>query len=81
MIYFIQSEMKKSAEIAAYFQRYEDAERIYLDMDRRYHLLINMLNNRFCFKYWMFSAKMGLVVGTYLMKELVQSKMEFSGYV
>ncbi|XP_065063167.1 WD repeat-containing protein 35-like [Rhopilema esculentum] len=31
----LDSEMKKSAEIAAYFQRYEEAERIYIDMDRR----------------------------------------------
>ena len=51
MISFIQSEMKKSAEIAAYFQRYEDAERIYLDMDRRYPLLINILNDRYEIKY------------------------------
>jgi len=31
----LDSEVKKSAEIVAYFQRYEEAERIYLDMDRR----------------------------------------------
>eukprot|EP00794_Sanderia_malayensis_P012081 gene12081-13325_t len=31
----LDSEMKKSAEISAYFQRYEEAEKIYLDMDRR----------------------------------------------
>ena len=26
----------KAAEVAAYFKRFEDAERMYLDMDRRY---------------------------------------------
>lgn len=31
----LQSEQMKSAEIAAYFQRFEDAEKLYLEMDRR----------------------------------------------
>ena len=26
----------KNAEVAAYFRQFDDAERIYLDMDRRY---------------------------------------------
>jgi len=30
-----QSENMKQAEVAAYFKRFEEAERKYLDMDRR----------------------------------------------
>ena len=30
-----QSESMKQAEVAAYFRRFEDAEKCYLDMDRR----------------------------------------------
>lgn len=37
----VQNEKMKLAEIAAYFHRFEDAEKIYLDMDRR-DLAINM---------------------------------------
>lgn len=45
-----QSEVKKSAEIAAYFQRYEEAERIYLDMDRRYeNVTLRFLYSLFLF--------------------------------
>lgn len=32
----LQSEPMKQAEVAAYFSRFEEAERMYLDMDRRY---------------------------------------------
>lgn len=32
----LQSEAMKQAEVAAYFSRFEEAERMYLDMDRRY---------------------------------------------
>ena len=32
---FAQSEVKQKAEVAAYFKRFEEAERMYLDMDRR----------------------------------------------
>ena len=31
-----QNETKKKAEVAAYFKRFEEAERLYLEMDRRY---------------------------------------------
>ncbi|GLD74980.1 WD repeat-containing protein 35 isoform X1 [Lates japonicus] len=31
----LQSEPMKQAEVAAYFSRFEEAERMYLDMDRR----------------------------------------------
>ncbi|XP_038051534.1 WD repeat-containing protein 35-like isoform X4 [Patiria miniata] len=31
----LQSEVMRSAEVAAYFKRFEDAERMYMDMDRR----------------------------------------------
>lgn len=31
----LQSESLKQAEVAAYFSRFEEAERMYLDMDRR----------------------------------------------
>lgn len=31
----LQSEAMKQAEVAAYFSRFEEAERMYLDMDRR----------------------------------------------
>lgn len=31
----LQSESMKQAEVAAYFSRFEEAERMYLDMDRR----------------------------------------------
>ena len=34
----LQSEAMKQAEVAAYFSRFEEAERMYLDMDRRYDL-------------------------------------------
>ncbi|XP_070533961.1 WD repeat-containing protein 35-like isoform X2 [Ptychodera flava] len=37
----LQSEMMKQAEIAAYFKRFEEAERMYLDMDRR-DLAVNL---------------------------------------
>lgn len=33
----------KQAEVAAYFRRFEDAEKIYLDMDRRWSAFL-------CFK-------------------------------
>ena len=29
----------KKTEVAAYFQKFEDAEKTYLDMDRRYNLI------------------------------------------
>lgn len=32
----LQSEPMKQAEVAAYFGSFEEAERMYLDMDRRY---------------------------------------------
>lgn len=32
---FSQNETKKKAEVAAYFKRFEEAERLYLEMDRR----------------------------------------------
>lgn len=32
----LQSEDMKQAEVAAYFGRFEEAEKMYLDMDRRY---------------------------------------------
>lgn len=32
----LQSETMRSAEVAAYFKRFEEAERMYMDMDRRY---------------------------------------------
>lgn len=32
----LQSEPMKQAEVAAYFSNFEEAERMYLDMDRRY---------------------------------------------
>lgn len=32
----LQSEPMKQAEVAAYFSSFEEAERMYLDMDRRY---------------------------------------------
>lgn len=31
----LQSEAMKQAEVAAYFSRFEEAEKMYLDMDRR----------------------------------------------
>jgi len=31
----LQNETKKKAEVAAYFKRFEEAERLYLEMDRR----------------------------------------------
>jgi WD repeat-containing protein 35 len=31
----LQSDTMKQAEVAAYFKRFEEAERMYLDMDRR----------------------------------------------
>ena len=31
----LQSETMKQAEVAAYFRRFDEAERMYLDMDRR----------------------------------------------
>lgn len=31
----LQSETMRSAEVAAYFKRFEEAERMYMDMDRR----------------------------------------------
>jgi len=31
----LRDEHMRSAEVAAYFRRFEDAERIYLEMDRR----------------------------------------------
>ncbi|XP_077990221.1 WD repeat-containing protein 35-like isoform X1 [Glandiceps talaboti] len=37
----LQSEMLKQAEVAAYFKRFEEAERMYLDMDRR-DLAVNL---------------------------------------
>nr|KAG5696704.1 hypothetical protein BaRGS_012073 [Batillaria attramentaria] len=37
----IKSESMKQAEVAAYFRRFEDAEKIYLDMDRR-DLAVNL---------------------------------------
>ena len=33
---YSQNETKKKAEVAAYFKRFEEAERLYLEMDRRY---------------------------------------------
>ena len=30
-----QSEMMKQAEVSAYFKRFDEADRLYLDMDRR----------------------------------------------
>ena len=37
MIYLVmfQSEMMKQAEVSAYFKRFDEADRLYLDMDRR----------------------------------------------
>ncbi|XP_033121645.1 WD repeat-containing protein 35-like isoform X2 [Anneissia japonica] len=37
----LQSEVMRSAEVAAYFKRFEEAERMYLDMDRR-DLAVNL---------------------------------------
>lgn len=37
-----QSEVKQQAEIAAYFKRFEEAERLYLDMDRRWDVCMNV---------------------------------------
>lgn len=34
----LQNENMKQAEVAAYFSRFEEAEKMYLDMDRRYFL-------------------------------------------
>lgn len=31
-----QSDVKQSAEVAAYFNKFEEAEKMYLEMDRRY---------------------------------------------
>lgn len=31
-----QTEVKQNAEVAAYFSRFEEAEKMYLEMDRRY---------------------------------------------
>ena len=33
----------KKAEVAAYFQKFEDAEKTYLDMDRRYNVDKNLM--------------------------------------
>lgn len=38
----LQSEAMKQAEVAAYFSRFEEAERMYLDMDRRYTQIIHV---------------------------------------
>ena len=38
----LQSEPMKQAEVAAYFGRFEEAERMYLDMDRRYVLEVQV---------------------------------------
>ena len=35
-----QREDMKQAEVAAYFRRFEEAERKYLDMDRRYEDIV-----------------------------------------
>ena len=35
----------KQAEVAAYFRRFEEAERKYLDMDRRYKMYLNHTHN------------------------------------
>ena len=32
---YIQSDKKQLAEVAAYFKRFEEAEKIYIEMDRR----------------------------------------------
>lgn len=46
----LQSESMKQAEVAAYFSRFEEAERMYLDMDRRYvNLACKHLSSR---KVW-----------------------------
>ena len=34
-VYF-QSDMIKEAEICAYFKRFDEAEKLYIEMDRRY---------------------------------------------
>ena len=38
--FLLQNETKKKAEVAAYFKRFEEAERLYLEMDRRYYRFI-----------------------------------------
>lgn len=40
----LKGESMKQAEVAAYFGSFEEAERMYLDMDRRYHFLSTLLS-------------------------------------
>ena len=35
LLVLLQSEVKQKAEVAAFLKRFDEAERIYLDMDRR----------------------------------------------
>ena len=46
----LQNETKKKAEVAAYFKRFEEAERLYLEMDRRYyHFIVVVVVFFLCF--------------------------------
>ncbi len=45
----LQSEPMKQAEVAAYFSNFEEAERMYLDMDRRYMGKYLMLTSKSLF--------------------------------
>ena len=47
-VILLQNETKKKAEVAAYFKRFEEAERLYLEMDRRYYLVVVVFFFMFC---------------------------------
>lgn len=38
----LQNETMKQAEVAAYFRRFDEAERMYLEMDRRFVPRVNL---------------------------------------